>query len=715
MSTPAFKSPDGASGEAPLVSGSSTVPQSTRTEWQKLKEQIAEHDQAYYQNQESALSDEEYDGLRQRLHILEERYPELKTTDSPSQRVGHDPSPAFSSVSHLWPVYSLEKITDFQGFLEFSEKAARFLGRSEDFVGLWVAEPKIDGLTLILRYENGKLVRGATRGNGVVGEDVTSNIWGISTIPHELKGYNGPPVLEVRGEIYILLDDFHKWNTQRHAAGLPALSNPRNAASGSLRQLDARVTASRPLLFMPHGSTLSDDLYPGIDTYLDMIAHLTQWGFQQQTAWRSCQNPKEIQDYFEWIGTQRPQLGYDIDGVVYKLNTLSDQKRLGHSARAPRYAVAEKFPAHDALTHILSITTQVGRTGVITPVAHVQPVWVAGVIISKASIHNANELNRKDLRLGDRVLIRRAGDVIPQIVQAFPDQRTADSQPFVFPDHCPSCKSILIREQGAVAWRCVSGWSCPAQAIGRLRHMVSRDAMDIDGLGAKQVAFLYEKGLVRIPGDVFRLTSDHLKNLEGWGEKSANQLINAIDRARRLSLHRWIYALGIPSIGYISAKALAQHYQTRHHFEDAIHRCADTTGREHPAYADLLAISGIGQDMVTELIAFMSNEKAWVLDLAHYVEIITENPVRTVQNAALFDKSIVFTGTFPNMTRAEAKKRAEDAGARVLTGLSQQVDFLVSGEKSGKKIEQALAWNITILNAAQWQAVVDQAVVDQSS
>ena len=690
------------------------VPPAIQAQWQDLQKQIAENDLAYYQNQDPLLSDDAYDALRHQLQILEQHYPALKTPDSRSERIGYDPSPLFSSVAHLWPVYSLEKINDFQGFLDFSDKATRFLGVSGDSLGPWIAEPKIDGLTLILRYEQGRLVRGATRGNGVMGEDVTSNIWHIPTIPHELYGYNGPPVMEIRGEIYILLKDFHQWNTERLAAGLPALSNPRNAASGSLRQLDARVTASRPLVFMPHGSTLSDELHPGVSTYRDSLQAMKQWGFLQQTAWRTCEKPKDVQDYFEWIAGQRPLLGYEIDGVVYKLDALSDQKRLGHSARSPRYAVAAKFPAHDAMTHIVSIDTQVGRTGVITPVAHVQPVWVAGVMISKASIHNADELVRKDLRIGERVLIRRAGDVIPQIVHSFPEHRPSNSQPFVFPTHCPSCQSLLVREDGAVAWRCVSGWRCGGQAIGRLRHMVSRDALDIDGLGAKQIAFLYEQGLVRLPGDLFRLTIQDLAPLDGWGEQSASQLIGALNRARTVSLHRWIYALGIPSVGYVSAQSLAQYYRTRDHFEHCLQACItecdptiSNTGAStgSSAYTDLLNISGIGQDTARALITFMTTEQ-WVKDLAQYIEIVEER-APTTKKTLLSDKTVVFTGTLPNMTRAEAKKRAEDGGARVLSGLSQRVDFLVSGEKSGKKIEQARSWNITVLDAEQWQSVLD--------
>ncbi len=701
-------------GESDSPLSGSPVPPALRAQWKDLQKHIADHDWAYYQNQAPVLSDDEYDGLRHQLQTLEQQYPALKTKDSRSQRIGYDPSPVFSSAAHLWPVYSLEKTTDFQGFLDFSDKAARFLGISGDSLGPWIAEPKIDGLTLILRYEKGHLVRGATRGNGVMGEDVTSNIWNIATIPHELSGYDGPDVIEIRGEIYILLKDFHQWNAERLEAGLPALSNPRNAASGSLRQLDARITASRPLLFMPHGSTLSDELYPGVSTYRDILLALKQWGFQQQMTWKVCENPQDIQDYFEWITVQRPTLGYEIDGVVYKLDALVDQKRLGHSARAPRYAVAAKFPAHDAITHIVSIDTQVGRTGVITPVAHVQPVWVAGVMIAKASIHNADELARKDLRIGDRVLIRRAGDVIPQIVKAFTDQRTGYTAPFVFPTHCPSCQSLLIREEGAVAWRCIQGWRCRSQAIGRLRHMVSRDAMDIDGLGIKQMAFLYEQGLVRTPGDLFRLTVDDLTPLDGWGEQSAAQLITALHHGRTLSLHRWIYALGIPSVGYVSAKSLAEYYQTRDHFEECIQRCmteccpivSNAGAVQSSAYRDLLNISGIGQDTAQGLMTFMTNEQEWVKDLAQYIEIVAA-PAPTTKSTPLSDKTIVFTGTLPNMTRAEAKKRAEDAGARVLSGLSQRVDFLVCGEKSGKKIEQARSWNITVLDAEQWQSLWD--------
>ncbi len=687
------------------------IPEHVKQRAQDLIQQIEHQDQAYYQNQTSLISDAQYDALRDELEQLEGLYPGLITDKSPSRRVGHDPSPLFSSVPHLWPIYSLDKVNNFQGFLAFSQKIERFLGLSPgqkngpEFP--WVAEPKIDGLTVILRYKQGVLVRAATRGNGVMGEDVTPNVRTITQIPHILSHYDGPDLLEVRGEVYILRDDFNQWNTERQAQGLPLLSNPRNAAAGSLRHIDPLVTASRPLCFTPHGSTLSDDPYPGIGTYQAMMQRLTQWGLPPQPLMRLCPHLESVAGYFAFMTDQRPLLPYEIDGVVYKIDNLMDQKRLGHSSRAPRYAVAEKFPAHDALTTITGIEVQVGRTGVITPVAHVQAVLVGGVMVTRASMHNANELQRKDARVMDRVLIRRAGDVIPQIVRVMDEHRGPDSIPFVFPTQCPSCQGPLSRKEGAVAWRCTAASACPSQAIWRLRHYVSRDAMDIVGLGVRQLTLLYEKNLVRTPADLFRLTQTDLMNLDGWGKKSATQAVQAIAARRETSLHRWIYALGIPCVGYITARALADHYKNRANWAYAANQACIP---ESLAAPELCTISGIGQDILQEIIHFTQTQHDWVQDLSQFVTI-TERAASSEpmgESWPLYNKTVVFTGTLPNMTRAEAKERAEQCGARVLSGLSPRVDFLVSGEKSGKKIDQARSWQISILNPDQWVAILAQ-------
>jgi DNA ligase (NAD+) len=392
-------------------------------------------------------------------------------------------------------------------------------------------------------------------------------------------------------------------------------------------------------------------------------------------------------------------LNYEIDGIVYKINALSDQKRLGHSSRAPRYAVAEKFPAHDAMTHIIDIDVQVGRTGIVTPVAHLHPVLIGGVRVTRASMHNANEIQRKDLRIGDTVLMRRAGDVIPQIMHVILEKRPMDSLAFVFPQRCPCCHSPLVRKKDAVAWRCPAGMNCAEQAIWRLRHCVSRDAMDITGLGIRQLTFLYQQNLVLTPADLFRLRVEDLMHLEGWGQKSAEQLILSIDQHRELSLHRWIYALGIPCVGYVTAKALADHYKTRSDFEQGLDQARDPTSC---AWQELLTIPGVGHDIALELLEFRALDNQWIEDLASYVRIAEPSQSNTIPSSPLYGKSVVFTGTLPTMTRAEAKERAEQCGARVLSGLSKQVDFLVCGEKSGQKIDQARSWQITILDAQQW-------------
>jgi DNA ligase (NAD+) len=420
-----------------------------------------------------------------------------------------------------------------------------------------------------------------------------------------------------------------------------------------------------------------------------------------------CRDSQSVADYFAFMTQQRGTLPYEIDGVVYKIDSLADQKRLGHSSRAPRYAVAEKFPAHDAITTITDIDVQVGRTGVITPVAHVQGVLVGGVNVTRASMHNANEIQRKDVRIGDRVLIRRAGDVIPQIVRVMEDQRCATSTPFLFPTQCPSCQGSLSRKEGAVAWRCTAGSACPDQAIWRLRHYVSRDAMDIVGLGVRQLTVLYQAQLVRTPADLFRLKTPDLQHLDGWGEKSATQIVQAIADRRQTSLHRWIYALGIPCVGYITAKALADHYKNRDHWATSMDQACTP---HSPAEQELRTISGVGQDILQEIIHFTQTQQDWVQDLSQFVTITAPEPEsnHALESWPLYNKTVVFTGTLPNMTRAEARERAEQCGARVLSGLSQSTDFLVSGEKSGKKIDQARTWNITLLNYEEWMALLAQ-------
>lgn len=669
---------------------------------------ILAHDQAYYQQQAPLLSDSSYDALRHELVELENRYPEFITPYSPTQRVGHDPSSAFVSVEHAAPVYSLDKAVDRQELEAFCEKIARFLGVPLNTQFAFVAEPKIDGLTVVLRYERGILTRGATRGNGVMGEDVTNNIRTIPSIPWRLSGSLWPDLLEVRGEVFLPLEAFQTWNRQRAEQGLPLMANPRNAASGSLRQLDPKVTAQRPLQFIPHGSTLSDmwgekDQYK---TYDEMMRQLTDWGLSIQPLGRLCCDRQAMYDYFVWMTERRNEIAYDIDGVVFKLNDLALHQRLGHSARAPRYAVAAKFPAMDGETNVQRIEFQVGRTGAVTPVACVEPVLIAGAMIERASLHNADDLARKDIRPGDRVILRRAGDVIPYIVHVLLQHRAPDSVPFEFPMHCPSCGSVLLRKPDAVAWKCPSGWECPDQAIARLRHSVSRSALDIEGLGARHVAQFYHLGLVKKPSDWYRLTANDLRSLPGWGAVSAKKLVNAIQQRREVSLDRWIYSLGIPLVGQKNAQTLAGYFQTLDRWQNAMENMESTTA--HPISVDLLALDGIGSECVEECLDFMRHNADWVKDFAHCVTI-KEKQSRQTTPSWLSGRTVVFTGTLPDMTRAEAKFIVESRGGQVLNTLTKSVDCVVVGEAGGQKQTIAQRFGIPTITSDQWHRwVVDQ-------
>ena len=568
------------------------------SELRELAQQMAAHDRAYYQDDAPSVSDAEYDALRQRNDALEAAFPHLIRDDSPSKRVGAAPSSGFGKVTHARPMLSLGNAFDGDDVAEFLARIRRFLNLGEDTPVSIVAEPKIDGLSVSLRYENGFFVRGATRGDGTTGEDITANLRTLGGMPEAVN--NAPAVLEVRGEVYMTKADFAALNARQEEAGRKLFANPRNAAAGSLRQLDPKVTAERPLsLFVYALGEVSGPLGP---THWDILSRLKGWGFPTNPESRRVDGLNGILEFYAELESRRADLGYDIDGIVYKVDRIDWQERLGQVSRSPRWAIAHKFSAEKAETLVEAIEVQVGRTGVLTPVAHLRPVTVGGVVVSRATLHNADYVAEKDIRVGDTVIIQRAGDVIPQVVEVVAG-KPRGSEPYVFPTECPECGSAAVREEGAAATRCTGGLVCPAQAVERLKHFVSRDAFDIDGLGGKHVEAFWQDGLIATPADIFDLKRKAILDREGWGEKSADNLMENIAARREIALDRFIYALGIPQIGRATARLLARHYGTYTSWRDAM-EAAKVHGSH--AFEDLTAIDGIGPSMAKDLIDFFA-------------------------------------------------------------------------------------------------------------
>jgi DNA ligase (NAD+) len=668
----------------------------------ELIEQIGRHDRAYYTDDAPLISDAEYDALRRELEALEARCPDLKTPESPTQKIGAAPARGFKKVKHTVPMLSLSNAMQESEVHDFIERVRRFLNLRNDEKIPMVAEPKIDGLSCSLRYENRVLALAATRGDGSEGEDITANVRTIKDVPQTLPP-SAPDNIEVRGEIYMSRDDFSALNTRQAAEGKQIFANPRNAAAGSVRQLDSTISASRPLHFF--GYALGEAPEQIADTQWGIREKLKGWGFAEAEPSRLCESVADILDYYQSVMAQRPSLPYDIDGVVYKVNDLALQDRLGFVSRAPRWAIAHKFPAERAVTILKGIDIQVGRTGALTPVARLEPVTVGGVVVSNATLHNEDEIQRKDIRIGDHVVIQRAGDVIPQVVEVLIEKRPPDSKPYIFPDHCPACGSLAIREEGEVAKRCTGGLICPAQAVERLKHFVSRDAFDIEGLGGKTIQEFWDEGWLKTPADIFRLKdkiADTLKTREGWGEKSVTNLFAAIEQRRIVTLDRFIYALGIRQIGQATAKKLAGHYK-----EWTVLLHSLTSNPPSSNIQDLLSIEDIGASVAGDLLGFFAEpHNIDVLDdLQHYLTI---QPYEAPQvgDSPVAGKTVVFTGTLTTMTRQEAKSRAESLGAKVAGSVSAKTDYVVAGEDAGSKLAKARELSVKVLSEAEWNALI---------
>ncbi len=680
------------------MQASLSVDETAKQEIARLSAEIRAHDARYYQQDAPTISDAAYDAMRRRLEQLEAEHPELVTADSPSQKVGAAALEAFAKVQHSRPMLSLANAFTREDVDEFLARIRRFLELAEDETIALVAEPKIDGLSFTARYEQGKLVLGATRGDGEVGENITANL--LHVLPPVL--HNHPPaLLEVRGEVYMRKADFNALNAARAAAEEAQFANPRNAAAGSLRQLDASVTAARKLSYFVY--SWAEVSAPLGETQAGAIAQLASFGFATNPRMQVLHSLDDVMDYYAGLGDARVGLEYDIDGVVYKVNRLDWQQRLGQVARAPRWAIAHKFPAEQAVTKLEAIEIQVGRTGTLTPVARLAPVNVGGVVVSNATLHNEDEILRKGVRVGDTVIIQRAGDVIPQVVGVREDMARGAAA-YVFPSVCPVCGAHAIRPEGEVARRCTGGLTCAAQAVERLKHFASRDAMDIDGLGDKQIEAFFHEGLITNPYDIFTLEArdseglSRLKNREGWGEKSAGNLFAAIEKARRVTLARFIFALGIRHTGEETAKLLARHFVTFAQLREAV--------LSEQALEQLLSIDGIGEVVAQALIEFFAEPHNQAL-LAKLETVLTILPYEApaMSHSPVAGKTVVFTGTLETIGRKEAKALAESLGAKVASSVSKKTDYVVAGADAGAKLKEAVALGVNVLSEAEWMAL----------
>ena len=674
------------------------TPNEAAQELEYLAQELAKADHAYYQKDAPYISDAEYDKLKHRNSDIESKFPYLIRQDSPSKRIGSTIKSGFSKVLHHFPMLSLADVFSITEVEDFVLGIKRFLNTTDNIS--FYSEPKIDGLSFSARYENGIFVQGATRGDGTTGEDITANLKTIKQLP--LKIDNAPKILEIRGEVYMSKNDFLELNKRYEIEGKKTFANPRNAAAGSLRQLDPKITAERNLsLFAYTWGEVSERPW---STQADFFEHLKKWGFPTNPLNTLCHNISELENNFSHLMEIRSSLSYDIDGMVYKVNSINLQERLGFLTRTPRWAVAHKFPAEQAITRINNIRIQVGRTGALTPVADLEPINVGGVIVSHATLHNEDEIKRKDIRIGDTIIVQRAGDVIPQVVEVLTDKRLPDSQEYIFPHICPICGSHAIREEDEAVRRCVGGMSCPAQAIERLIHFVSRDAFDIAGLGDKIIEDFYLEKIIKTPADIFTLENRnqgeedlfsnnkglHIERKEGWGKKSVENLFNAINNKRKISLSRFIYALGIRQVGTATSRLLAKEYTSFSNFmNDMINK---ETGK-------LVAIDGIGASMATDMVEFFQEPHNITVIKQLLEQITIEDFIDTTNyNTPLAGKTVVFTGTLEQLTRSEAKSKALAAGAKVSGSVSTKTDYVIQGADAGSKATKAKELGIKIIS-----------------
>ncbi len=708
-----------ADGETPVEA---LTPEVAAAELAFLADEIAGHDRRYFQDDAPLISDAAYDALKRRNGAIEARFPDLVRPDSPSFRVGAAPSEKFDKVRHEVAMLSLDNAFDADDLRGFVDRVRRFLDLDSTTPLAFTAEPKIDGLSAALRYEDDILVRGATRGDGSEGENVTPNLKTVADIPLRLNGGPGA-VFEVRGEVYMSHADFSALNDRQLADGKPVFANPRNAAAGSLRQLDSKITAARPLRFFAYAWGVADHV--PADSQSGVLEAFRTWGLPVNPLTRRVETLDEMIAYYDEIGQARAELGYDIDGIVYKVDDLARQRTLGFVSRSPRWAIAHKFPAEQAVTVLDDIEIQVGRTGALTPVAKLRPVTVGGVVVRNATLHNADYIagigndglpirEGRDLRVGDTVIVQRAGDVIPQIVDVVIDKRPETAAPYLFPERCPACGSHAMREEDAKGkrdsvTRCTGGLICPAQAVERLKHFVSRHAFDIEGLGDKQVDAFYRDGLVVRPSDIFTLEErdrrslKRLKDREGWGETSVRNLFAAIDFRRAIDLHRFIFGLGIRHVGETTARDLARHFGSFDALRAVAGAAADPDGA---AFQSLVAVDGVGAVVarsIAEFFAESHNREEIDRLLAHVTPSTVDKAANAGSGDLLFDgQTVVFTGSLEQMTRDEAKEMARALGAKTADSVSKKTNLVVAGPGAGSKLKKANDLGIEVIDEAEW-------------
>jgi DNA ligase (NAD+) len=689
------------------------TPAQGKAEHARLEAELRKHDEAYYQRDAPTVSDAEYDALRSRYEAIEKRFPDLRTLESLTRKVGAAPARGFAKVRHALPMLSLQNAFSEEDVADFVNRIRRFLNLKGDEALTFTAEPKIDGLSMSLRYEDGALVRAATRGDGEEGEDVTANIKTLKEVPHQLKGKNPPAVCEVRGEVYMTKAEFLELNKRQAAAGEQVFANPRNSAAGSLRQKDAAITASRSLHFFAYAWGQMSAM--PADTQSGMLKWLAARGFKTSPLWKLCKSADELLAFHRDIELKRATLGYDIDGVVYKVDRLDWQGRLGFVSRNPRWAIAHKFAAEKAATIVRDIEIQIGRTGALTPVAKLEPVSVGGVVVQNATLHNADEITRLDVRIGDTVTIQRAGDVIPQVLGVVMEKRPKDAKPYKFPTRCPChLHTDVVRdatatgEEGAVA-RCTGEFACPFQKVEHLRHFVSRRAFDIEGLGEKQIQLFFERGWVKEPAEIFTLEARNakvkLQEIEGFGELSVRNLFGAIAARREISLERFIYALGMRHVGDTTARVLARGYGSWNAFHDAALKLveADPETRE-----EMDNLDQIGDTVIESLAAYFGEEhnRDVVERLTREVRILDAERPRA--DSVVAGKTVVFTGSLEKMTRDEAKAMAERLGAKTAGSVSKKTDYVVAGPGAGSKLKDATKLGVTVLTEDEWFELIGE-------
>jgi len=667
----------------------------------ELRDEINRHDYQYYVLDDPLIPDAEYDRLFRELRQIEAGHPELVTEDSPTQRVGGAPLAAFGQIRHELPMLSLDNAFSDEEVAAFDRRARQRLGLEPAAELHYCAEPKLDGVAVSIRYRDGVLEWAATRGDGTVGEDVTANVRTIAQVPLRLRGCDLPRVVEVRGEVFLAHEVFAAINARAQREGRKVFANPRNAAAGSLRQLDPRITAERRLQVFFYGLGHAEP-QPAARSHSELLVQLREWGFRTSPVARRVSGTEGCLAYYRDMQSRRDRLPYDIDGVVYKVDEHAQQQALGFVSRAPRWAIAHKFPAQEQLTTVREIEFQVGRTGALTPVARLEPVEVGGVTVSNATLHNIDELHRKDVRAGDRVIVRRAGDVIPEIVSVLPEWRPEGAKPVVLPSACPACGSVVMREEGEAIARCTGGLYCPAQRKESLLHFASRRAMDIEGLGERLIETLVEGDRLHTPADIYRLQAAEIAALEGWGEKSAEKLVTAIQASKNTTLARFLFALGIRTVGEATARALAEHFGSM----EAILAAGEPLLQEVPDVGPVVA----------------ANIRTF-LDQPHNAKVITElqelgvswpdQPPAAADDKSslpLAGKTFVLTGTLSSMTRDEAVQRIQALGGKVASAVSRKTDYVVAGEKAGSKLKKAEELGVVVLTDAQLPALLDVAL-----